>query len=278
MKDTNIYIDNPSVEDSPAFFAPWHVRFGCGEISPRRMALLKSIDLTGSISQAAKQAGMTYKAAWDAVEMMNNMAGESLVERQHGGAGGGGAHLSAKGKKLLQTHARLQDMQHIWMATVQDIDTDILPMMRRLTLRTSARNAFYGRILSIKDDGVEAQVCIGLQGANTLLTTVTRPSIERLRLNVGGSAWALIKSVWVVLVPMDHASRISADNCLCGVVKSIQQDGDVSCEVVLQLEGANTITSVITQQSAESLALVIGCPLCALIQSSHIILGTDHSS
>lgn len=53
--------------EQPEFFAPWHVHLGDGEISPRRLHLLQAIEATGSVSQAAKQVGMTYKAAWDAV-------------------------------------------------------------------------------------------------------------------------------------------------------------------------------------------------------------------
>jgi molybdate transport system regulatory protein len=34
--------------------------------------LLEAIDLYGSISQAAKHVPLSYKAAWDAVDAMNN--------------------------------------------------------------------------------------------------------------------------------------------------------------------------------------------------------------
>ena len=34
---------------------------------PRRIALLKQIKATGSISQDAKLAGISYKSAWDAI-------------------------------------------------------------------------------------------------------------------------------------------------------------------------------------------------------------------
>jgi len=34
---------------------------------PRRIALLKQIEQTGSISQGAKNAGISYKSAWDAI-------------------------------------------------------------------------------------------------------------------------------------------------------------------------------------------------------------------
>lgn len=40
---TEVYIDQPSVEDTPAFYAPWHVRLGQGEISPRRLFCCKRL-------------------------------------------------------------------------------------------------------------------------------------------------------------------------------------------------------------------------------------------
>ena len=57
---------------------------------PNRIALLAKIAECGSITQAAKAIGMSYKAAWDAIDAMNNLAGEPLVERLAGGKGGGG--------------------------------------------------------------------------------------------------------------------------------------------------------------------------------------------
>ncbi len=48
---------------------------------PRRILLLKQIKATGSINQGAKLAGISYKSAWDAINEMNQLADEILVER-----------------------------------------------------------------------------------------------------------------------------------------------------------------------------------------------------
>lgn len=279
MKPTTppLVINQPSIDERPEFYAPWYLRLGEGEISPRRLALLKAIDVTGSISQAAKSSGMTYKAAWDAVETINNLAQEVIVERQHGGAGGGGAHLTTKGKQLLATHERLQALQTMWMASIADLDEQVLPMMQRLRLTTSARNAFYGQIVAIKSDSIEAQLTIALQGEDRLIVKITQPSVERLRLSIGSTVWALIKSTWVVLMTPKQAMRTSADNCLCGQVKDVIDNG-VSCEVTLTLSGGNTLASVITSASANNLGLQQGVLVCALIDSSHVVLGADVQS
>ena len=53
-----------------------------------RIALLEKIDQLGSITRAAKAIGISYKNAWDLINMINNLADQPLVERLTGGRGG----------------------------------------------------------------------------------------------------------------------------------------------------------------------------------------------
>jgi molybdate transport system regulatory protein len=268
-------VESPTlVAAQPEFFAPWHVRLGTGEISPRRLFLLQAIDATGSISQAAKQVGITYKAAWDAVDAMNNLAGQPLVVSQHGGKGGGGAHLTHAGLQIVMMHERLSAMQAMWTASLEGVDADVLPMLRRLTMQTSARNAFVGHVKHIKQDSVNAEVVLALQGGDELVATVTHDSVERMQLKVGSQAWGLIKASWVILALHDASMKTSARNRLCGQVARMVH-GAVNTEVVLQLTGGNTLTAVVTHDSAQELNLQEGKPCCALIKASHVLLGVD---
>ncbi|WP_343593612.1 LysR family transcriptional regulator, partial [Paracidovorax wautersii] len=59
-------------------------------LADRRIAILRHIGEGGSISQAARAVGVSYKAAWQALDTLTNLAGVPLVERLVGGAGGGG--------------------------------------------------------------------------------------------------------------------------------------------------------------------------------------------
>ena len=68
----------------------------------RRIALLKQIEQTGSISQGAKNAGISYKSAWDAINEMNTLSEHPLVDRATGGKGGGGARVTRYGQRLIQ--------------------------------------------------------------------------------------------------------------------------------------------------------------------------------
>lgn len=75
---------------------------------PGRIELLQNIDETGSIRQAALKMGMSYRAAWDAVDAMNKRAGGALVTRLTGGRSGGGAQLSDAGRRLVLAYRKLE--------------------------------------------------------------------------------------------------------------------------------------------------------------------------
>ena len=60
----------------------------------KRIDILRRIGTVGSISEAARGAGVSYKAAWQALETLGNLAGTPMVEKAVGGRGGGGATLT----------------------------------------------------------------------------------------------------------------------------------------------------------------------------------------
>lgn len=77
-----------------------------------RIALLKEIELQGSISKAAKEMGMSYKKAWRLVDSMNGIGSDVLVKRTIGGKGGGGTQLSDAGRKAIELFTELRDDNH----------------------------------------------------------------------------------------------------------------------------------------------------------------------
>ena len=63
------------------------------ETIDKRLDILRRVADVGSISEAARGAGVSYKAAWQAIETLSNLAGGPLVEKVVGGrSGGGGPH------------------------------------------------------------------------------------------------------------------------------------------------------------------------------------------
>ncbi|MEM5773620.1 MAG: molybdopterin-binding protein [Anaerolineaceae bacterium] len=68
--------------------------------------------------------------------------------------------------------------------------------------------------------------------------------------------------------------KISARNVLKGTVKQILE-GAVNSEVVIETEHGETIVSVITKESVESLGLQVGKPVYAVIKASNVMVAVD---
>lgn len=67
-----------------------------------RLKFLEAIEQTGSISKAAQKMGYSYRKSWNLVKKTNKAAGKTIIETTSGGPGGGGAHLTEDGKKLVE--------------------------------------------------------------------------------------------------------------------------------------------------------------------------------
>lgn len=81
-------------------------------LGPGKAALLGKIAETGSISEAARELGMSYRRAWSLVQTMNRSFDEVLVIGESGGAKGGGAHLTPLGEKVLALYRAAEDAAH----------------------------------------------------------------------------------------------------------------------------------------------------------------------
>lgn len=75
---------------------------------PGRVQLLEGIEKTGSINQAAKLMGMSYKKAWEMVNDLNTRAAKPFVVTQAGGEKGGGSVVTAEAKELVKYHKQLR--------------------------------------------------------------------------------------------------------------------------------------------------------------------------
>ncbi|MDD5329293.1 MAG: TOBE domain-containing protein [Sulfuricella sp.] len=240
-----------------------------------RIDLLEKIDECGSITRAAKAVEMSYKAAWDAIDMMNNLSDEPLVATATGGKGGGGTRLTEKGKKMVQVYRTMEREHRKFLdALGQGIDDleNYVHLLGRLFLRTSARNQFFGKIVCIRTGPVTAEVELAIGKGDKIAAVITRESVESLGLKIGTEAWALVKAPWVILTAEHEPLRTSARNRLCGMVSRITEGG-VDTEVVVELDGGNTVSAVVTHDSAVSLELAPGKRICAIFKASSVIIG-----
>ena len=67
----------------------WMEGDGTRFFGPGPVELLQRIEETGSINQAAKKMGMSYKKAWEMVNRLNEIVGSPLVITATGGEKGG---------------------------------------------------------------------------------------------------------------------------------------------------------------------------------------------
>ena len=86
----------------------WIEKDGKSFLGKGRVELLKKIHRHGSISKAAKEMKMSYKAAWDAVDIMNKLSGKKIVEKVSGGKGGGGSRLTKYGIKIIKKYESIE--------------------------------------------------------------------------------------------------------------------------------------------------------------------------
>jgi molybdate transport system regulatory protein len=78
------------------------IDFGDGRhIGHGKIRLLEMIAQRGSISQAAREMGMSYRRAWLLTDEVNTMFDQPVLETQHGGSGGGYARLTSFGHALI---------------------------------------------------------------------------------------------------------------------------------------------------------------------------------
>jgi molybdate transport system regulatory protein len=73
-------------------------------IGPGKIALLERMQDSGSLSQAARELGMSYRRGWQLLASLNRSFNEPLVETAVGGTGGGGSTLTPLGRAMIHAY------------------------------------------------------------------------------------------------------------------------------------------------------------------------------
>jgi len=243
-----------------------------------RIRLLEAIERYGSISQAAKAVPLSYKAAWDAVDAMNNVADEPLVQRSTGGRHGGGTVLTDYGRRLVAMYRAVEEeyqaaLDRLAERLGESGSGDVRQfrnMLRRMALRTSARNQFTGPICAMHEGPAGFEVRLRLDDSNELAATITQESAENLGLKIGMEVHALVKATAVAL-SNNPAAPTTALNRLCGSVDRIHR-GSMNAEVSVLLPSGRSVTAVVSKEALNQMKLEIGKPCCALIEASGVTL------
>ncbi|MDR2128436.1 MAG: LysR family transcriptional regulator [Burkholderiaceae bacterium] len=235
----------------------------------KRLEILHQVGQCGSISQAARTAGVSYKAAWQAIQTLTNLAGEPLVDACVGGAGGGGAHLTLAGKRLLAAAAQLEAARHDVLAQLNN------PRQSLAAPRTSMRNLLRCTVAALESAGPRdplVRVVLHLPQVGEMATLITRESAELLGLAPGLAVLALCKATAVQVLAASGAAGAAAsgaagENRLHGrarrVLRGAQRD-----EITLVLADEQQINGF----AARPHRMRVGSRAQALIEASAVVI------
>ncbi len=242
------------------------------EPADKRIDILRLVGESGSISQAARDAGVSYKAAWQAIDTLTNLAGVVLVERAVGGSGGGGATITPAGTQLLALAKQLADSRAGVLAAASAAPSSPpSPALPYIGVRTSMRNQLPCVVEKIEVKGQVVRVFLKLAGGSVLVSRITKASVELMGLQKGQSVLALCKATAVTVSPgTSLAASAAGKQNLAGVAQRISRgaSGDevsLKLSAGLQLVGFAKAGSGIKAKAAvtamvDESALVIALP------------------
>jgi len=207
-----------------------------------RIKLLELISETGSIKKAAEQMKMSYKAAWDAINLMNKTYDQPLIERQVGGKGGGGSRLTDAGRELVKSYRLYSILNANFMKELMNT------------------NRIRGIIREVTPDFVIAES----EAGDRIY------SISTEKLNENDKITILIRPSDIILIDSDKFDT-SAKNIFRCSVESIKESDKIS-QISLKTDAGTIFKAQITTSSREKLKISEGRSIFILFKTSQAIV------
>ena len=239
----------------------------------KRIVLLHAIQEYGSISKAAKAVPMSYKSAWEAVDMMNSLSPDPIVCREAGGKDGGGTTITSYGKRLLDNYALLKDEHTRFierLSELTDVENGTFNTIGRLAMHISARNQIQAEVLNIESHDLNAKVVLKFKSGQVISSIITQEAVEDMHIEVGQTVTAIFKSSNVVL---SDVSTIEGDyNNVEGRVVKLEKDKEHT-KVTVDIGNHDKIVSVISSAKMNILKLDEGTHVYVQIKYNDVMLG-----
>lgn len=140
--------------------------------------------------------------------------------------------------------------------------------------KTSARNAFFGKIDTVRVGDVQTMVEMRSLGGVRVCSVITNYSHSRLGLKPGTLATAEIKAPWVMLFKGQGEPKCTAENRFCGKVSSITK-GKVTTEIVVCLQDGTEVCSIITEKSKRTLDIKENDTVWVAFSALAVVIHTD---
>lgn len=81
-----------------------------GVFGDGKVRLLEAIDRCGSLQEAARSLGISYRKAWGDLKKAEACLNTALITKRRGGQGGGHTALTAQGRQMVAWYNDLHDM------------------------------------------------------------------------------------------------------------------------------------------------------------------------
>jgi molybdate transport system regulatory protein len=238
-----------------------------------RIELLEKIAQTGSINAAAKEMKMSYKAAWERINSMNELADHPIINRTIGGKGGGGTTLTEYAYELINTFKKLEELHRQFInrfSEAGDNPEHLAQILNRHFLTTSARNQLLSTITQITIDKISAVISLQIAGGGIINSAITAQSAQNMHLNIGSEVYAIIKSSDVTVQAQEPKTQPNT-NVIEGVINSLKSN-NTHTEVSLKINDKYSIVSLMPNETVQNLH--IDSQAFALIEFSKIIIGS----
>jgi molybdate transport system regulatory protein len=160
--------------------------------------ILHNVAETGSLTEAAKKTGISYRNAWDRVDELQKRLGQKVVVATPGGAGGGGAELSPVGRRLYAEYRRLNNYL---FAALGDRD-----FWQHVSYRLSARNRVRATIVEIEEGPITSAIRMRIGAPGKLTSIISNEAVGELELKVGDEVDAVVKATEVIIAKAQKRS------------------------------------------------------------------------
>ena len=140
--------------------------------------------------------------------------------------------------------------------------------------KTSARNAFFGKIEKIRVGDVQSMVEMVSLGGHRVSAVITNYSQTRLGLRPGALVVAEVKAPWVMLYKSDREPACTAENRFRGTVSRIVK-GKVATEIVVRIADGTELCSIVTEKSRQLLDIRETDDAWAVFNSAAVVIHAD---
>lgn len=140
--------------------------------------------------------------------------------------------------------------------------------------KTSARNAFFGKINTIAKGDIQTVVEVVSASGNVITSIITSDSLTRIGLKPGMLITAEVKAPWIQLSKGQNAPNCSAENIFQGTVRRITKNR-TTAEIVVQLADGTDLCAIITEKIRKRMNICNQDTLWAFFDAFAVVLHVE---